>query len=431
MKILHTADWHISTKHTRYNNLYRALERMLDEAMRDQVDLILVAGDIMELSPRDEDLDAVAHWLQRYAGIAPTVVVAGNHDPAGYMRGVLQRIGSEFHLYISTVPESLALYDGEMLDLTRLPPGEAEAVDVVVHTLPYPHKGQLLSMLPELPAPEQSDQIVQALLREIIGGFRIDREKAGYTGPSVLLGHVEVSGSVMDSGQPNAAPGLTVSHHDLELSDCPVIALGHIHARQSWDARTYYCGSPARLTWGEAGTNSKGYNLIEFLRDPDGQSATWYDWQVEERDLPSPRLWTVEAEWRGEAGCPEYDNQNDGAPCWLYDLEKGAAPASLRDLPGPDDELRYRYHVPEEQREIAQMALEGELERIWPGPRENVTVEPRIIPSTHARAPEIATEEDPVEQGLRYLRMERPDLTEDQLQELLPLLQEAVQGVSP
>jgi hypothetical protein len=116
---------------------------------------------------------------------------------------------------------------------------------------------------------------------------------------------------------------------------------------------------------------------------------------------------------------------------WAYDLDRGEEPGVLREQAQEGDELRYRYHVPEEQREAARMALDAELQRIWPGKRENVTVEPRIIPSAHARAPHLATEEDPVLQAMEYLKLERPDLSEAQRAELLPLLREAVQGVTP
>src|SRR5262245_38688524 len=90
MKILHTADWQIGMRAAHAGERgaevrearFSAATRIVDEATRRGVDLLLLAGDTFE----DEAVDPalvrrVAHLLAR----APcsVLVLPGNHDPLG------------------------------------------------------------------------------------------------------------------------------------------------------------------------------------------------------------------------------------------------------------------------------------------------------------------------------------------------------------
>jgi len=419
LRICHTGDWHLSTKHQRYRTLRRSLSTICDQAREAEVDLVVVAGDIMELHPGPDDVEAVQEMLDSFSIVAPVVVVRGNHDPESWWP-VLGRTATRGPVHLSRVPETLALLEaGDLCRLNAVAEPDRLRIRAVVHTLPWPAKGHLLSLLPALPSPEESDQVVRELLSNIIRGFRTDRESTGYTGPSILLGHVEVHGSVMDSGQPNAAPGLTVSVHDIEESGCPVIALGHIHARQGMGDSTYYCGSPCRLTWGEAGAASKGWNLIEF--EDDGS-----DWRVEQHDVPSPRLWTVGATYGhrdGVTGQHFYTDPDDSWADLLQRRELG--------LVGEQDELRFRYYVAEDMREIAKANLHEVMDVAEDCgiARERVTVEAVTVPAMNARAPEIATEQDLVARFDRWIATEGMTIPEDRLTGLHASIRELEQEV--
>jgi len=223
-------------------------------------------------------------------------------------------------------------------------------------------------------------------------------------------------------------PDVSVSVYDLAEARTDITMLGHIHAQQYHELvepgiLAWYSGSPCRLSWGEAGAAAKGW-ILHTITDELVHDIV---------EIPSPRLWACEAEWTCEPETHPTD-PDSFIDVWQFDyIDKPEthAPPFLSNEVGPDDELRFRYHVPEEQREAVKQAVENELGLIWPGPRENVTVEPRIIPSTHARCADIATEEDPVAQAVRYLELERPDLSEAQREDLLPLMRKAVQEVTP
>jgi DNA repair exonuclease SbcCD nuclease subunit len=365
-----------------------------------EVDLIVVAGDLIEQHPSAADIHALLGHVRCMADVAPVVIVKGNHDGEGWLE-LCEGMETTFDVAVATRPMTLSLVGYE------LRPGvDTTGAECVIHCLPWTAKGHLLAMLDTVPSPEESDCVVRHLLGEIFTGFRTERDREGYFGPSILVCHCEVGGAVMDSGQPNVSPGFTISEHELESAGATAIMLGHIHKRQSVGFCTY-AGSPARLTWGEAGPVGKGWILWELngSEHDGGKDIT----------VPGPNLWTVESVWAPDEHGEEWGFAFEGEP-----------PVPVPPAKAIQDELRFRYHVPSEQRAAAKAAVTDEIGRIWHGPIERVTIEEVVIPSEHARAPEVATESDPVEQAKRWLRLEHPDWDEDRVEEMVPYFREAV-----
>ena len=384
-RVAHVSDTHIAVNHKRWPTLHRALRDMASQIADAHPDLIVHAGDLGEPHPSANDLYSQAVFLQQLAGIAPVVLVAGNHDSTQHLQ-VLARIDTDHPLWISTSPDTLALMGGDILHLGDIDSSEIESVDCVIHALPWTAKARVRSWYLQSTghaAPEEeADRIAQEFLSQMFLGMRADREAVNYTGPSILLGHLDVSGAKLDSGQPNAAPGMSVSVHDLENARCDATLLGHIHARQAMESGIWYSGSPCRLGWGEAGAESKGWNLVRW---PGGDHRGLI--VNEPQDVPSPRLWTVESTWEQGLG-------NDGESfVWHFD---GHFDEALKRA-GDGDELRFRYHVPEDQRAGAAAAVERAVKAVWSFGMENVTVESIVEPTDHARAPEIASQSDPVD----------------------------------
>lgn len=88
MRFLHTSDLHfgagrrLTPKSLDYLERHkRGIEAVLKTAVKEQVDFILVSGDIFENASTTIDELLAAHELFSMAGeIAPTIVTAGNHD---------------------------------------------------------------------------------------------------------------------------------------------------------------------------------------------------------------------------------------------------------------------------------------------------------------------------------------------------------------
>ena len=84
MRILHTADWHVGRRlgrHDRTEEMREALDEVSRIADEEQVDLVLVAGDVFDrATPPVESLSLGLSALLRLGAGRPVVVVAGNHD---------------------------------------------------------------------------------------------------------------------------------------------------------------------------------------------------------------------------------------------------------------------------------------------------------------------------------------------------------------
>ena len=89
MRILHTADWHIGQTLSGFGreSEHRAfLEALADLIVDEQVDALLVAGDVFDgINPSGDAqrllYSAIASFLRRRPGLT-IVMIAGNHDPA-------------------------------------------------------------------------------------------------------------------------------------------------------------------------------------------------------------------------------------------------------------------------------------------------------------------------------------------------------------
>ena len=86
MRILHTADWHLGKKlseKSRYDEQKAVLHEITEIADREQIDLVLLAGDLFDtFAPAPEAEDLLYSTLKTLTanGRRPVVAIAGNHD---------------------------------------------------------------------------------------------------------------------------------------------------------------------------------------------------------------------------------------------------------------------------------------------------------------------------------------------------------------
>ena len=88
MRILHTADWHLNARwygHPRNDDLKRSLEQIRRYLDEHQVDVMVVAGDVLEKTSDSDEVraavkiikDVFLPFLERGGSI---VAISGNHD---------------------------------------------------------------------------------------------------------------------------------------------------------------------------------------------------------------------------------------------------------------------------------------------------------------------------------------------------------------
>ncbi|MFD2202218.1 metallophosphoesterase family protein [Shivajiella indica] len=91
MKILHTADWHLGKRLQEYSRLeeqHKVLQEIIDIADKEQVDLILLAGDIFDsFNPNHEAVELLYKTLKRLSnnGKRPIIAISGNHDSTQFI----------------------------------------------------------------------------------------------------------------------------------------------------------------------------------------------------------------------------------------------------------------------------------------------------------------------------------------------------------
>src|SRR5262249_48082033 len=98
MKILHTADWHLNDRlrrQDRTQHLRDRVEQVAEICDREQVDVLLIAGDLFsDLATAPQIADSFRHLRRTFAGFLArggvAIAVTGNHDQDGRIRPYLE-----------------------------------------------------------------------------------------------------------------------------------------------------------------------------------------------------------------------------------------------------------------------------------------------------------------------------------------------------
>lgn len=371
------ADSHFD-EHSRFEETVRIHDWIARDMAERGVDLVLHAGDVFERKSTPKERLAVAAWLWRVAELRPVVIVRGNHDAVG----------------------DLAL-QGKLQARHPIVVEEAAAVHVVagvaVGCLAWPRRSELLAQAESHASAEDAARLA---LQNVVRGLGL--EMARHAGPRVLLAHAMVRGSVTSTGQPLVGCDMELGLEDLSLADAHLVALGHVHMGQAWEtadgAPVVYPGSPRRSNFGEL--EAKGYLVVEF--DAEGADEV----RVTRVETPAtPMLHVTGAMADGE--CPE-----TGEPIRVLMLDD--VPQELAGA-----EVRFRYSVPADERERARILADGWKTTFEFDGAVHVQVEEVVIPTTRARAPEVAAAPGLAEKLVAYWEARSTTPTEDRARELV------------
>lgn len=261
MKLLHTSDWHVGKALRGADRApeHRAvLAEIADVAEREQVDLVVVAGDLFDSAAPGPEPEQIVYQALLALGRsgAHVAVIAGNHDHPRRLRAVapLLALGRVHVVTEPTRPE-----DGGLLAL-RL----ADGADLRLALLPFVSKRGIVraEALMERPAFElaqaYSDRL-RRLVEAMTATFQPDTI-------NVLAAHAFVLGGEAGGGERAAH---LVEEYAVPGAAFPptagYVALGHLHRAQRipGGGRLHYCGSPLQLDFGET-EQAKQVNLVEM-----------------------------------------------------------------------------------------------------------------------------------------------------------------------
>ncbi len=244
MKILHSSDWHLGKKlegQKRIEEQRKFIEKLVVIADNEEVDLVLLAGDIYDNSnpsAEAENLFFTAMKMLAKNGKRGVIVIPGNHDNPQRL-SVANSLAKEFGIIIYETPfekKEVGRYGN--FQVKRSTEGgielEINNKKAFIYCLPYPSEVALNEDFTEI---DYSKRIGDILKK----GIEENRENI----PNIIMTHIFVTGSSGDGDERTIELGgsLAVSLEDLPEVD--YIALGHIHRPMKFTKkRAYYCGSP-------------------------------------------------------------------------------------------------------------------------------------------------------------------------------------------
>lgn len=249
MKFLHTADLHIGKSIYEFNMLEDQkyiLQEILRIAREEQVDAILLAGDIYDRSvPSTEAVQVLEWFLLEALEVAPVLMIAGNHDSA-------ERLS-----FGSSLLEKSGLFIAGGKEVKEVLLEDAYG-KVAFHLLPF--------VKPAVVGASDSEEAVEKQLEKF-------QENWSAADRHVLLTHFFVCAGgkepeLSDSEVHSFVGGL--DQVDVSLfAPYDYVALGHIHKPQSMKRRqTYYAGSPLCYSFSECSRegmmSSKGVVIVEL-----------------------------------------------------------------------------------------------------------------------------------------------------------------------
>lgn len=266
MRILHTSDWHIGRTfhgHSTLDALRGVLETLTQQVRDEQVDVVIVAGDVFDSgAPAAACYTLLSDILRALADTgAQVIVTSGNHDSAARLgfQAALLRDG----IHVLTDPAGI----GTPITVT-----DADG-PVHFYGIPFLEPALLRHLWPA--ARSQADVLGHAM--DLVRADLAQRGEAR----SVAIAHCFAA---KVEPTPQLERDIQQGGLDVVPWSCfegvDYMALGHIHGRQELAPHARYSGAPLHYSFGE-GSKPRGSWLVDLdakgLRD-----VTWLE-------LPVPR----------------------------------------------------------------------------------------------------------------------------------------------
>lgn len=231
MKILHTADWHLGRSLYHISMLEEQesfIHQLLEIVKREQIELVLVAGDIFDSSVSASG--AIALYNQAVTALCnqlevPVVIIAGNHDGAVRLTSC------------SEILKKSGLY---LYGKVTLCPQPVEVGDVCVYPIPFFNMEEIRQQLQE-----ENISTYQEAMEAVTDSIRKEMDPAK---TNVALAHCFVSGGALSDSDQAAMVGMAAQISAEVFRGFDYVALGHLHRAQKVGETVYYSGSPLKYS---------------------------------------------------------------------------------------------------------------------------------------------------------------------------------------
>ncbi len=255
MNILHTADWHLGQLFHEYDRTYehrQFLDWLVSTLQREEVDVLLISGDVFDLSnPSAATIRQFYTFLNRASNARPgmqIIITAGNHDSASRLESPKPLLEStNIHIVGGVEKDIEGNIDYEKLIIPLVKDGNVHAWCLAV---PFLRMG-------DYPALADCDnpyaEGVAALYRNLC---EVANQKRAPKQVLIAMGHLHARGaetSDMDTAERLIMGGVECIGATAFPDDIAYVALGHIHKAQRLGGKEHirYSGSPLPMSFSE------------------------------------------------------------------------------------------------------------------------------------------------------------------------------------
>ena len=404
VKVLHFSDIHLGSGlshgkvnpktgfNTRLEDFIKCLSLSIDNAIREQVDIVLFGGDAFPNStPPPYIQEAFATQFRRLANAnIPTVLLVGNHDQHSQVNG-----GASLSIYRTLEVPGFIVADSLK---THKVLTKNNFVQVVA--LPWLTRSSLLT---KTKTEGLSLEQIDNLLLEALGpALESEIRKLNPSYPTILLAHLMVDRARFGTEKFLAVGrGFTIPISLLMRSEFDYVALGHVHKHQNLNPQNnppiVYPGSIERVDFSEE-KEEKGYVLLTI----DKKQTSWNFCS-----LPARSFITIKV---------DVSQSIDPQKTLIDNIKKKPIAEAI---------VRLNYQIRSEQLELVNVSS---IHKILAS-SHSYTICPEIINEiSRVRLPELGFGKslDPIEALKTYLdnRNDIKDITNDMLETAYSLLNE-------
>lgn len=279
IKILHTADWHLGKRLQEFSRIEEqklVLEEIIKVADQENVDLVLLAGDIFDtFNPNHEAVELLYKTLRRLSknGERPIIAISGNHDSTQFVEApdpLARELGILFYSRYDSIIPIGKLDSG--IEITKSASGFVELklpkIDFPVRIIlaPYANENLLKTYLGEGDREAEFREILQENWLELADNYCDDNGVNLFIGHFFFMKEGESSVAIGTEAEPESErPILHVGGTQALFtknipSQIQYAALGHLHRYHSVGHEhcpVVYSSSPLAYSFSEADQEKK------------------------------------------------------------------------------------------------------------------------------------------------------------------------------
>lgn len=265
MRLLHTSDWHFGMSagmKSLEEDQYFFLEQLYRIIEQEQVDAVLLAGDVYDSSV--SNADAIVMYNEAVTTICVKmkktfVVIAGNHDGAARLASCRELLKSA-GLYVT----------GRLMrDIEPVLVGNTD-----IYPVPFFNREEVAALFPERKDEVKSQESAFQIVCDHI------REKMDKSRKNIVVSHALIVNAELSESDRSARVGYADAVSKDVFAGFDYVALGHIHKPQEIAPGVCYSGSPLKFSFGLEEKQEKGVfiydtDALEVKKVPIRQLHDW------------------------------------------------------------------------------------------------------------------------------------------------------------